>query len=124
MLIAFAIMFGLIDYSTVPVTVSYVASRMGVGVVGVSMGLLSAVHAVGGALGASAGGVFFDVSGSSTSVWVVSLMLALVAAADRKSVVEGKSVTERVDIGGGSIINKINKKQQIARNTSITIQQQ
>src|SRR3546814_92676 len=49
MLIAFAIMFGLIDYSTVPVTVSYVASRMGVGVVGVSMGLLSAGHAVGGA---------------------------------------------------------------------------
>src|SRR3546814_20700790 len=81
MLIAFAIMFGLIDYSTVPVTVSYVASRMGVGVVGVSMGLLSAGHAVGGALGASAGGVFFDVSGSYTSVWVVSLMLAVVAAA-------------------------------------------
>src|SRR3546814_2341307 len=53
MLIAFAIMFGLIDYSTVPVTVSYVASRMGVGVVGVSMGLLSAGHAVGGALGRS-----------------------------------------------------------------------
>src|SRR3546814_17103695 len=79
MLIAFAIMFGLIDYSTVPVTVSYVASRMGVGVVGVSMGLLSAGHAVGGALGASAGGVFFEVSGSYTSVWVVSLLLALLS---------------------------------------------
>src|SRR3546814_9559550 len=50
-----------------PISVSYVASRMGVGVVGVSMGLLSAGHAVGGALGASAGGVFFDVSGSYRS---------------------------------------------------------
>src|SRR3546814_16191541 len=79
MLIAFAIMFGLIDYSTVPVTVSYVASRMGVGVVGASLGLLSAGNAVGGALGASAGGGFFDVSGSFSSVWLVSLLLSPVS---------------------------------------------
>src|SRR3546814_18459987 len=30
-------------------------------------------------------------------------------AADRKTVVEGKSVSVRVDLGGGSIIKKINK---------------
>src|SRR3546814_9219947 len=70
MLIAFAIMFGLIDYSTVPVPVRYVASRMGVGVVGVSMVLLSAGPAVGVALGASVVGVLFDVSGC----WEMSLL--------------------------------------------------
>jgi MFS family permease len=80
LLIVFAVMFGLIDYSTGPVTVSYVASRMGVRAVGVSMGILSAGHAVGGALGAASGGVLFDWSGSYTLIWLTSLMLALVAA--------------------------------------------
>src|SRR3546814_12701118 len=36
----------------------------------------------------------------------------MVAAGDRKSVVEGKSVSVSVDFGGGSVIEKKNKKQK------------
>ncbi len=63
LLIIFAIVFGLFDYSTVPVTASYLASRLGIRVLGLSMGLLSAGHAIGGAAGAWAGGAVFDWSG-------------------------------------------------------------
>ncbi|MDS7595475.1 MFS transporter [Agrobacterium tumefaciens] len=80
-LLIFAVLFGIFDYSTVPVTASYIASRLGVHTLGLSMGLLSAGHALGGAAGAWAGGFIFDVSGNYTIVWFASMALALVAAA-------------------------------------------
>lgn len=80
LLITFAILFGLFDYSTVPVTASFIASRMGKEVLGLSMGLLSAGHAVGGAAGAWVGGLVFDGSGGYRLLWIVSLALALGAA--------------------------------------------
>jgi predicted MFS family arabinose efflux permease len=80
-LIVFAVLFGLFDYSTVPVTASYIASRLGVRVLGLSMGLLSAGHAIGGAAGAWAGGAFFDRSGNYEMLWTVSIALAVVASA-------------------------------------------
>ncbi|MFX6246307.1 MFS transporter, partial [Acinetobacter baumannii] len=51
-LILFAVLFGLFDYSTIPVTASLAASHLGVRVMGLAMGLISAGHAVGGAAGA------------------------------------------------------------------------
>lgn len=80
-LIVFAVLFGLFDYSTVPVTASYIASRLGVKVLGLSMGLLSAGHAIGGAAGAWAGGAFFDRSGSYGMLWSVSIAMAIFASA-------------------------------------------
>lgn len=80
LLIVFAVLFGLFDYSTVPVTSSYLASRMGTEVLGLSMGILSAGHAVGAAAGAWAGGALYDVSGDYNLLWPVSTGLALVAA--------------------------------------------
>ncbi len=80
-LIVFAVLFGLFDYSTVPVTASYIASRLGVKVLGLSMGLLSAGHAIGGAAGAWAGGAFFDRSGNYGMLWTVSIAMAILASA-------------------------------------------
>jgi hypothetical protein len=56
LLFLFAVLFGLFDYSTVPVTASLVASHMGLRVMGLTMGLLSAGHALGAATGVFGGG--------------------------------------------------------------------
>jgi predicted MFS family arabinose efflux permease len=80
LLYAFSIVFGLFDYATAPVVASLVASHLGVRVMGLSMGLLSAGHSLGAALGAFAGGVAFDVLGSYRWLWIISVSMALLAA--------------------------------------------
>ncbi|RJG46300.1 MFS transporter [Mesorhizobium sp. DCY119] len=79
LLMVFATLFGLFDYSTAPVTASYLASRLGVRVLGLSMGLLAAGHAIGAAAGAWAGGAVFDWSGDYRLLWIASVSLAMVA---------------------------------------------
>ncbi|WP_163117470.1 MFS transporter, partial [Acinetobacter baumannii] len=64
LLYVFAVLFGLVDYSTIPVTVGLAASHFGVRRLGLAMGLISSGHALGGALGALAGGLLFDAGGS------------------------------------------------------------
>jgi MFS family permease len=76
MLFLFAVLFGAVDYSTVPVTASLVASHVGIKMMGLAMGLISAGHALGGAMGAFAGGYVFTVTGSYDLVWVGSIWLA------------------------------------------------
>ncbi len=78
-LFLFAILFGLVDYSTVPVTASLVASHIGVRVMGLAFGLISAGHQIGGALGAYLGGVLFDLYARYDWVWWSSLWLAVAA---------------------------------------------
>jgi len=73
----FAIFFGAVDYSTVPVTASLVASHVGLRVMGLAMGLISAGHAIGGAMGAFLGGYVFDATGSYDLLWMGSLWLAV-----------------------------------------------
>jgi predicted MFS family arabinose efflux permease len=80
LLYAFSVIFGLFDYATAPVVASLVASHLGVRVMGLSMGLLSAGHSIGAALGAFAGGVAFDVLGSYRWLWILSVSMALLAA--------------------------------------------
>ncbi len=75
----FAALFGIVDYATVPVTASLVASHLGLRVMGLAMGLISAGHSIGGALGAYLGGYIFDVSASYGLVWTSSLWLSIVA---------------------------------------------
>lgn len=79
-LVVFAILFGLFDYSTVPVTAGLMADRAGVGAVGLAMGVLSAGHAIGGAAGAFAGGALVDLTGSYSGAWVLCTLLAVAAA--------------------------------------------
>lgn len=78
-LLFFAVLFGLADYSTVPVTASLVASHIGVRVMGLAFGLISAGHQIGGALGAYLGGIIYDGFSGYSWVWWSSMGLAVVA---------------------------------------------
>jgi hypothetical protein len=78
-LLAFAVMFGVVDYATVPVTASLVASHLGLERMGLTMGLISAGHSVGGALGAFVGGYVFDSTATYTLVWWSGVWLAILA---------------------------------------------
>jgi MFS family permease len=79
LLFLFAVLFGLFDYATVPVTASLAASNMGLRVLGLTMGLLSAGHALGAAIGAQLAGVLYDLYAEYLWVWVVAIALALFA---------------------------------------------
>ena len=78
-LLVFAVIFGLVDYSTTPVTASLVASHIGIRVMGLAFGLVTAGHQVGGAVGAYFGGVLFDIYARYDWVWWSSLWLAVLA---------------------------------------------
>jgi MFS family permease len=79
LLITFAVIFGVFDYSTVPVTASLAASNLGLRVMGLSMGLLTAGHALGAAVGAKMGGLLFDLLATYSWTWLVALITALIA---------------------------------------------
>jgi len=79
LLFIFAVLFGIFDYSTVPPTASLVASHLGLRVMGLAMGLISAGHALGGAVGAFLGGWLFDAFARYDWVWLLSIGLAVLA---------------------------------------------
>lgn len=81
LLFLFAVVFGLFDYSTVPVTASLVASHIGLRMMGLTMGILSAGHALGAALGLSMAGKLYDLFAQYAWTWWASLGLALIAGA-------------------------------------------
>ena len=78
-LILFAVLFGAVDYSTVPVTASLVESHIGLHVMGLTMGLISAGHSIGAALGAIFGGYLFELYAQYDWVWLSSIGLAVLA---------------------------------------------
>ena len=78
-LLLFAVIFGAVDYSTVPVTTSLVASHLGLRRVGFVMGLLTAGHQIGAAVGASLGGYFYAMNATYDLVWISSIALATIA---------------------------------------------
>jgi MFS family permease len=80
LLFLFAVLFGIFDYSTFPLVASMVASHFGVRIMGFTMGLLSAGHALGGAAGSFLGGYLFDLFARYDWVWIVSFLLAVFAA--------------------------------------------
>jgi MFS family permease len=80
LLFLFAILFGIVDYSVMPVLASIVSTHIGVGVMGLTLGLLFAGHSAGAAAGAFMGGYFFDAFASYDWVWILSIALALMAA--------------------------------------------
>jgi MFS family permease len=80
MLFAFAGLFGLFDYASAPVIASLVASHLGLRVMGFAMGLIAMGHQLGAAAGAIGGGVVFDLYNSYAGLWMLSLVLAAVAA--------------------------------------------
>lgn len=80
LLLLFAVIFGIFDYSTMPVLASLVSTHVGVQVMGLTLGLLFAGHSAGAAAGAFMGGYFFDNFQSYDWVWIVSIGLAFLAA--------------------------------------------
>lgn len=80
LLFLFAVMFGVFDYSTMPVLASIVSTHIGVRVMGLTLGLLFGGHSAGGAMGALMGGYFYDNFNSYDWVWIASIGLALLAA--------------------------------------------
>lgn len=80
LLLGFAVLFGVFDYSTVPPTASLVASNLGLRLMGLAMGLLSAGHALGAAAGAFLAGWLFDQFAQYDWAWSAALALAMAAA--------------------------------------------
>jgi MFS family permease len=79
LLYLFVVLFGLVDYSTVPITVGLAASHLGVQRIGLAMGLISSGHALGGAAGALLGGLLFDALGNYAWLWTGSMVLSMMA---------------------------------------------
>ena len=80
MLVLFAIIYGIFDYSTVPPTASLAASQLGLKIMGLAMGLISGGHALGGAVGAFLGGYLFDLFARYSEMWWVAFGMAILAA--------------------------------------------
>ncbi|MEI6558999.1 MAG: MFS transporter [Rhodospirillaceae bacterium] len=76
LLVLFSVMFGVFDFSTVPVTASLVAAHLGLRIMGLAMGLIAAGHALGAAAGAYLGGWLFDRTLAYDTIWLISLGLA------------------------------------------------
>jgi MFS family permease len=81
LLIAFAAVFGLINYATLPVVANIVANTIGVRIMGLTLGLLFGGHSLGAAAGAFLGGYLYDMFAKYDFVWVAALGLALLASA-------------------------------------------
>jgi MFS family permease len=81
LLFLFAVVFGLVDYSTWPVTASLAASHIGSRVMGLALGLILTGHSIGAALGAYLGGYLFDLSAKYEWVWLSSVGLSVLAGA-------------------------------------------
>lgn len=79
LLYLFVVLFGLVDYSTVPVTVGLAASHLGIKRIGLAIGVISGGHALGGALGAFLGGLLYDMTGDYGCLWAGSVALSVLA---------------------------------------------
>jgi len=69
LLFVFSAVFGLLNYGTLPLVATIVAHRIGIGIMGLSMGLLLGAHSLGGALGAFLGGFLFDQFARYDVIW-------------------------------------------------------
>ena len=79
-LFLFAVIFGTLDFATVPPTAGLVASHLGINSIGFNMGILFLGHSIGGAIGSIFGGWLFDNLMVYDWVWIIALSLALLAA--------------------------------------------
>ena len=80
LLFAFAVLFGIFDYATFPIVAGLVASHIGRHIMGFTMGLIFASHSLGAAAGTFLGGQLFELFARYDWVWIVSTVLAWLAA--------------------------------------------
>ena len=76
----FAAIFGLLNFSVLPLVASLVAANIGVRIMGLTMGLVFAGHSLGGALGAFLGGYIYDAFDNYVWLWILSGGLSFAAA--------------------------------------------
>ncbi|MEN5169609.1 MFS transporter [Brevundimonas pondensis] len=85
----FAATFGFLWLGTVPLTNGLVAQIFGVRHLSALAGIVFLSHQVGAFLGAWLAGVAFDLTGSYTAIWIISIGLAVMAALANVPVREG-----------------------------------
>jgi predicted MFS family arabinose efflux permease len=79
-LLVFAVIFGFVDYSVIPPTVSLIETHFGEGVVGLGVGILLLWHSLGASAGAWVGGVSYDARGDYGHVLLVAVVLCALAS--------------------------------------------
>ena len=75
----FAAIFGFLNFATFPIIANIVATHIGVGIIGLTLGLLFGGHSLGAALGAMIGGWIFDLTAEYYWIWWLSSLLAVLA---------------------------------------------
>jgi len=79
LMFAFAVIFGVLNFATFPVIANIVATHIGVGIIGLTLGLLFGGHSLGAAIGAFIGGWIFDLTSQHLWIWWISFFLAILA---------------------------------------------
>ncbi len=79
LLFFFAAAYGLTSFATLPIVASIVASRIGVGIMGLAMGIIFAGHWAGAAVGAYLGGALYRLYANYDGMWIVALIAVLFA---------------------------------------------
>ena len=80
LLAAFAVTFGIADFSTVPPTTALAQRAFRTGGFGLVLGLIGAGHQVGSAVGSALGGYLFDTTGGYGTFFVSAALVCFVAA--------------------------------------------
>ena len=79
LLFVFAALYGLLNFAAMPVIAHIIASRLGVGVIGLAMGLMFGGHWLGAAIGAYLGGAFYSLWARYDELWVVAALAVALA---------------------------------------------
>ncbi len=79
LLFVFAALYGFINFAAMPVIANIIASRMGVGVIGLAMGLIFGGHWLGAAVGAYLGGAFYSLWARYDELWIVAALAVALA---------------------------------------------
>jgi predicted MFS family arabinose efflux permease len=80
LLAAFAVTFGIADFSTVPPTTALVQRSFRTGGFGLVLGLIGAGHQVGSAVGSALGGYLYDTTGGYGAFFVSAALVCFLAA--------------------------------------------
>ena len=95
LMFAFAVIFGVLNFATFPVIANIVATHIGVGIIGLTLGLLFGGHSLGAAVGAFIGGWIFDLTAQHLWIWWLSFFLAILAGSFALLVKENRLTQER-----------------------------
>ena len=96
LMFTFAVIFGILNFATFPVIANIVATHIGVGIIGLTLGLLFGGHSLGAAAGAFIGGWIFDLTAQHDWIWWLSFFLAILAGTFALLVKENRLTQEKI----------------------------